>query len=115
VIDLREPFGRTDESIDCETLGMAHHNIAIGATELTFGVEPPMEMQIAQIFDLIADPDFVCFVHCKHGEDRTGAVIAAYRMSVDHWTNAQAMAEAEAFHISPLQLLIRAWIRDYKC
>lgn len=114
VIDLREPFGRFDESFDCEALGIAHHNIAIGATGLSFGIEPPTGMQLAQIFDLIADPDNVCFVHCEHGEDRTGAVIAAYRMSVDRWTNAQAMAEAEEFHISPLQVLIRAWISDYR-
>lgn len=36
-------------------------------------------------------------VHCQHGEDRTGMLIAAYRMTVDHWTLPAAMDEARRF------------------
>jgi protein tyrosine phosphatase (PTP) superfamily phosphohydrolase (DUF442 family) len=33
-------------------------------------------------------------VHCQHGEDRTGLVIAAYRVCVNGWSKDSAMAEA---------------------
>lgn len=32
-------------------------------------------------------------IHCLHGSDRTGAVVAAYRMTVEHWTKEDAIAE----------------------
>ncbi len=33
------------------------------------------------------------FVHCKHGADRTGTVIAAYRLVADGWTKEKAIEE----------------------
>jgi tyrosine-protein phosphatase SIW14 len=36
-------------------------------------------------------------VHCQHGEDRTGLVIAAYRVRFWGWTKEKAMAEALQF------------------
>jgi protein tyrosine/serine phosphatase len=44
------------------------------------------------------------FVHCKRGADRTGAVIGAYRIEHDGWTNDRALAEAKALGMSPFQL-----------
>jgi protein tyrosine/serine phosphatase len=38
------------------------------------------------------------FVHCERGADRTGTMIALYRITYDHWTPAQAVAEMNAFH-----------------
>jgi len=112
VIDLREKFGRESEVQACEDAGLVHINVPIGATMVNFGVLPPTGYQVAAVLGLISK--HVCFVHCEHGEDRTGAIIAAYRMSVDKWTNAQALAEAQAFHLNPLQVLIHNWIEDYK-
>ena len=34
------------------------------------------------------------YVHCQHGEDRTGLVIAAYRVRQCGWTKEHAMEEA---------------------
>lgn len=34
-------------------------------------------------------------VHCQHGSDRTGAVIAMYRIVVQGWTREQALAEMQ--------------------
>jgi len=36
-------------------------------------------------------------VHCQHGEDRTGLVIAAYRVRVCGWSKEQAWSEALKF------------------
>lgn len=50
------------------------------------------------------------FVHCRHGQDRTGAVVATYRRVHDHWTKKAALAEALrlGFHIELFGLL-HAW------
>lgn len=41
-----------------------------------------------------------CYVHCLHGRDRTGTMVAVFRMAHDHYTNAQAYAEMESFGFS---------------
>lgn len=37
------------------------------------------------------------FVHCRLGDDRTGMMVAAYRMAEQGWTAEEAMKEMESF------------------
>jgi hypothetical protein len=37
------------------------------------------------------------FVHCRYGDDRTGMMIAAYRMAEEGWTPEEARKEMEKF------------------
>ena len=37
------------------------------------------------------------FVHCRLGDDRTGMMVAAYRMAVEGWTAEEAMKEMQSF------------------
>ena len=37
------------------------------------------------------------FVHCRYGDDRTGMMIAAYRMAVEGWTPKEARREMEQY------------------
>jgi hypothetical protein len=37
------------------------------------------------------------FVHCRLGDDRTGMMIAAYRMAIEDWSAGDAMKEMQAF------------------
>lgn len=53
------------------------------------------------------------FVHCKRGKDRTGTVIAVYRMTHDGWTAKQAGDEAEKYGIGWWQFKMRDFINDY--
>lgn len=50
------------------------------------------------------------YVHCLHGNDRTGAVVATYRHLFQHWTKKAALEEARrlGFHVELIGLL-RAW------
>lgn len=52
----------------------------------------------------------VVYVHCKHGHDRTGGVVATYRHVNEHQSKVDAFAEARklGFHIELLGL-VRAW------
>ena len=40
------------------------------------------------------------FVHCEHGQDRTGLIIGTYRVNVEHWKKADAYKEmlVNGFH-----------------
>jgi len=53
------------------------------------------------------------FVHCKRGADRTGTVIAAYRMTHDSWDEKQASDEAEKLGIGWGQRGKRDFIHEY--
>jgi tyrosine-protein phosphatase SIW14 len=42
------------------------------------------------------------FVHCRYGDDRTGMMIAAYRMAVEGWTPEEARKEMNQYGFHPL-------------
>jgi protein tyrosine/serine phosphatase len=48
------------------------------------------------------------YVHCRHGMDRTGYAVAAYRILVDGWTADRAMAELRAHQAFPHAMLFPA-------
>ena len=88
VVDLRR---RVEHSTTAESLAV----VAAGMRYVNFpmhGFETPTSAQMASVLPLL-DSDGV-FVHCKQGRDRTGTVIAAYRISRQGWGNHQALDEA---------------------
>ena len=80
-----------DERDEAERLGLGIVHVPMGAEDL-----PSME-QVDRALDALLDPARrPILVHCRHGEERTGTVIAAYRVAVQGWTPAAAAREAEA-------------------
>jgi tyrosine-protein phosphatase SIW14 len=62
------------------------------------GKENPKPEQVVEFLDLLrANVDKIVFVHCERGSERTGVMIACYRMSSEGWTAEQALTEMEAF------------------
>lgn len=56
-----------------------------------------------------------CFVHCLHGRDRTGTMVAVYRMTVDGFTNQQALDEMKTFGFNPSHYpSLAAFVQAYK-
>ena len=53
------------------------------------------------------------FVHCKRGADRTGTVIAVYRIRHDGFTAKQAIDEAKQFDFGWWQFWMKDFIKDY--
>ena len=53
------------------------------------------------------------FVHCQRGADRTGTVIAIYRITHDNWTAKQAIDEAKKFNLGWWQFWMKDYINDY--
>jgi protein tyrosine phosphatase (PTP) superfamily phosphohydrolase (DUF442 family) len=50
------------------------------------------------------------FVHCKHGADRTGAMVAAYRMVAQGWAREDAVAELPRFGFHEVWVNIRRYV-----
>ena len=53
------------------------------------------------------------FIHCKRGSDRTGTVVAIYRITHDGWTGKQANDEAKKFGFGFWQVWMKDFINDY--
>lgn len=74
----------------------------------------PKDREINQIMELLRlSENQPVFVHCKRGADRTGTVIAVYRIKHDNWTAKQAKKEAKDFQFGWWQFLMRNYIGDY--
>ena len=72
----------------------------------------PIDDAEAQTLDRVlkllagATPAQPVYVHCEHGKDRTGLVLALYRVRYDGWTEAQAADEMAAMgHVGHLDEL----------
>ena len=53
------------------------------------------------------------FVHCRLGADRTGLVVAIYRITHDGWTSERAKAEAKKYGMHPWELGMKDYLHDY--
>ena len=74
----------------------------------------PKDAKIEEIEKLINSPENQpVFVHCQRGADRTGTVIAIYRITHDGWTAKQANAEAKKFNFGWWQFWMKDYINDY--
>ena len=51
------------------------------------------EDDILNALRVIQNSKLPVLVHCWHGSDRTGTIIAAYRILIDNWTKEEAISE----------------------
>jgi protein tyrosine/serine phosphatase len=64
------------------------------------GYGRPAPEQVAKVLAAIETLPSPVFVHCQHGCDRTGTVIACYRIKQDHWSAKAAFEEARHYGLS---------------
>ena len=79
----------------------------VGQLGMTFiseqmsGFWTPNDSEVNQIEAIMADPSKrPIFVHCQHGQDRTGLIVGLYRVFSEGWSPADAYHEmlAKGFH-----------------
>jgi tyrosine-protein phosphatase SIW14 len=109
IVDLREAGERSEsEKRLVEAAGMRYIAIPMAA----FGA--PGNEVMAKALGLLEDAAAgTVFVHCHRGADRTGTVIAIYRIVHDHWENARALAEAKSFGMSWTERAMQSYIAHF--
>ena len=74
----------------------------------------PTDGQIRQVMEIIeTDANAPVFIHCRRGADRTGVVVAVYRIIHDGWTADRAIEEAKRYGMGYVQFMKRDYIKDY--
>jgi tyrosine-protein phosphatase SIW14 len=109
IIDLR--------SNDARALAEASEARAAGINFINYPLSnwfEPKDAQVEKILDLINAPENQpVFVHCQRGADRTGTIVAVYRITHDNWTAKQANDEAKKFGFGWWQFWMKDYIEDY--
>ena len=111
VIDLRQigEHSQADEQKLVTSLGMRYVSIPMT------GMSTPKDDQVTAVLALLSDTTSgPVFVHCKRGADRTGMVIAVYRISQDGWENRKALSEAKSYGMGFFERAIQHYVMDYK-
>jgi len=109
IIDLREASeGTSFERQEVEKLHIKYVNLPLRP----FSAPTSEQMQRALSFLLHNDSQPV-FIHCWRGKDRTGTVIACYRIQHDGWDNQRAFAEAKKYGISIVERGMRSYILHF--
>lgn len=109
IINLRDDDERAEaEGREAQAAGLRYFNIPVGR------LGRPEDAEIERTLALIkASENGVVFIHCAHGADRTGVVIAVYRISHDGWTSEQAKKEANRYGMKFWQRGMKDYIHDY--
>ena len=110
IFDLQEEGERShDEKRLVKALGMRYVNVPMK------GMTTPKEKQISHALKALNDTsDGPVFVHCKRGADRTGVVIACYRIQHDGWGNQKALSEARNYGMSWYQFPLQRYVKSYE-
>jgi len=75
----------------------------------------PNDAVLARFLKLLREnPDKRIFVHCRLGDDRTGMMIAAYRMAAEGWTANEAMREMQQFGFSTVHHFLCPGLASYE-
>ena len=106
VIDLREDSW-LEEKPYCKNLGMKYHSIPFDP------FLAPTKESLAQVMRVIKSAKGRVFIHCQYGADRTGTVVAIYRILKGE-TNQAAFDDAVKHGLSAWEVGMRELIKHFK-
>jgi uncharacterized protein (TIGR01244 family) len=108
VIDLRPRSARemAAEAHAVEAAGMHYVNVPMN------GLAAPTGEQMEKVMALLDGGPV--FVHCRRGADRTGTVVACYRIRHDGWDNQKALREAKSHGMSIVEIGMKRYILAYQ-
>ena len=109
IINLRGASASTRAGeAEAKKLGLNYFNIPLPV----WGRPPDADVQ--RVLEIITAPESGrVFVHCKDGVDRTGMIVALYRIAQQGWTAEMANAEAARSGMRGHQYWMRDYISDF--
>jgi protein tyrosine phosphatase (PTP) superfamily phosphohydrolase (DUF442 family) len=111
IVDLRgeDASLRNREKQEAESLGLRFVAIPVS------GWTPPTNEQVAEFLSLFRNSGQErVFVHCRFGEDRTGAFVATYRMALQGWPPGRALHEMYFFGFNGFwHPAMRTFVQDF--
>ncbi len=110
VIDLRREneHSAQDEKKAVTAAGMRYVNVPMN------GVVAPSDRSVAKVLSILdSSSSAPVFVHCRRGADRTGTVIACYRIKYDHWQNDKALNEAKSYGMHWTEVGMKRYVKSY--
>ncbi|HKG46413.1 MAG TPA: sulfur transferase domain-containing protein, partial [Pyrinomonadaceae bacterium] len=98
---------RADES-EARSLGLNYFNIPLPVWGR------PNDADVRRVMEIISAAESGrVFIHCKDGVDRTGMIVALYRINSEGWSSQMATAEALQFGMRRSQYWMRDYISDF--
>ncbi len=90
IVDLRHETSQVQaEKKIVESLGMRFLSVPMT-------MHAPTDEQVSRVLGELNSSRGPIFVHCQGGRDRTGTVIACYRIAHDGWDSQKALGEAKS-------------------
>jgi protein tyrosine/serine phosphatase len=87
-------------------LGLRYVHLRMNPAEIEDG-------EVAAFLQVVRDPDCQpVFVHCKAGSDRTGVVVAVYRVMEQRWPPEQAALELPRFGFHEVFLPLQHYLKQ---
>lgn len=109
VVDLRrsDEHSTASEAEAVAAAGLNYVNVPMK------GAVAPTDEQVTKVLALLDSTEPV-FVHCHRGADRTGAVIACYRIAHDGWEPRRALNEAKSLGMRWTQLGLKRYVMAFQ-
>ena len=102
-----------DERRLVESLGMRFVHIPIKDGNIFNWSRRIPTDTVTRFFDVLGSVPGPVFIHCKRGTDRTGALVAIYRIARNGWDAARALKEANERGMRPWYRGLRKQIETF--